>query len=409
VTPLLLLLACGDRTAPADDTSGTEPGDLRVPLRWVRASDTDDWLQARAGLYWQLANLGAVPPRGDPGLLVLVADEDRVDFTLDLGAVGFPDAALPALAEAVAFVAETDEVALMGGLDTGAFFLRTLYEPWHYYAITGACAERDAWRELHLAPDPALYAITESWLVEGDRLDHYTAAPPEVADIAHFVEEGPGDIQEGSFDPVEGESIDVLPNGALRYAVYDEAGGLLPWGLHSPAGQPGRCLWCHEDHLQRGDKANGADGYVTAEVFLAEIDTQTAAIEALRASLDTDVWADPVADHEDGEILTEMWLHAPPGRLAREWYTDEATVQAALDAEGLTTSVNDEYPEVGPVVTRADAERVFDALLPVLAAEPGHPFEGWTGPYVPVETLPSAREPAEAPLDWGDPDQLRCE
>lgn len=406
---LLLTAACVDRWPdtpgdPAPDGSGP------VPLRWVRGYEGDTWEQAQAGLWWQLANLGALPPADGAGLSVARADADEVQFTLDLDAVGFPEAALPAVHDAVGFVAGTDEVAVFGGLDLGAFFLKTLYEPWHYYAITGACGARDDWTAAHLAPDPARYAITESLLVAGDRLDQYTPAPASPAAVAHLVEEGEGAIADGSFVPVETESIDILPNGMLRYAVYDDAGEVRPWGEASPAGQPGRCMWCHEDHLQPGLATNtGVEGYVATADFLAEIDAQTDAVAVLRAGLSTALVWDPPDAHEDGELFTETWLLPSPGRLAREWAVDEGRVRDALDAVGATWTAHPEYPDFGELVSRADAERAFAALLPTLDADADWPYAGTGTAFAPVETLPSAREPAEAPLVWGDPGALRCE
>ncbi len=414
---VLLLAACVQRWEEADPTEtgttgdpGTTAPSFQVPLRWVRGHDADTWDSARAGIWWQLANLGAVPPVDEQAVSVLSVDEDEVRFTLDLEAVGFPEAALPAVADAVAFVATTEETALYGGLDLGAFFLRTLYEPWHYYAITGACGQDAAWEAAHLAEDPAAYAVTDSLLVKGDRLDHYTAPPASVAAIAHLVEEGTGSIADGTFEARETESIDVMPNGMLRYAVYDDAGDLAPWGEASPAGQPGRCLWCHEDHLQPGLASNaGAEGYVPAATFVADIAAQTDAVAALRAGLATAVYFDPPDAHEHGELLTETWLLPSPGRLAREWFLDETVVAEALTAAGVPTTTNPEYPSFGDLVTRDDANRVFAALLPGLVADPTHPFYGRPATFTPVATLPSAREPAEAPRVWGDADALGCD
>ncbi len=422
---LLLLIACVARwgeTGPGDpvdssgtiptpvDDSATLPDPLVVPLRWVRGYEGDTWAAARTGVWWQLAHLGAVPPPDEPGLTVVSESEDEVRFTLDLAAVGFPEPALGAVTEAVAFVPTTDEQGLYGGLDLGAFFLRTLYEPWHYYRVTGACGTDAAWRAAHLAPDPAVYAITDSLLVDGDRLNQYTRAPSEMADIAHVAEEGPGSIADGTFAPIESESIDLLPNGMLRYAVYDASGVLQPWATASPAGQPGRCMWCHEDHLQRGLETNpGVEGYVQAAEFVADVDAQTAVIATLRAGLPTAVYADPVVAHAQGELLTETWLLPSPGRLAREWFVDEARVADALAAAAVPTTTDPEYPEFGALVTRADADRVFAELLPTLVADPAHPLYGKPAAYTPVETLPSAREAATAPLVWGDPATLPCD
>ena len=139
----LLLLAC----AAPDADSATPPGpaaDLTVRLRWLGGSpELTDWTTARAGLWWSLSALGALPP-ADEDLALVVIDQPsagEVLFDLDLGAVGLPEAAFPAVAEAIAEIQAAPSLSRRGGVDVGRFLMRTLHEPWRYYAITGACAD----------------------------------------------------------------------------------------------------------------------------------------------------------------------------------------------------------------------------------------------------------------------------
>lgn len=396
---LIVVVGCAGAEDPA-----------RLPLRWVRSYDGDTWDRARAGLWWQLGNLGALPPVGEQGIQVAAHDDDAVRFTLDLGQVGLPPDATDALVTASAFVAETDEVRLFGGLDLGAYFLGTLYEPWTYYAVTGACGDVADWREARTGGEPlAEYAITKSLLLDGDRLDAFVAHPDGVGEIAHLVAEGEGSIQRGTFVPGETESIDVMPNGMLRYAVYDEGGDLAPWARTADVGQPGRCMWCHEDHLQPGYASNpGAARYVPTKAFLRELEAQQADVAALRAQLQTALVYDPPDAHELGELLTETWLNPSPGRLAREWGVTEEQVRAALAAVGAEGHPNSEHPQLGSdLVTRAEAHGAFQVLLADAADDPGSPLRGARS-FSPVQVLPSARDAAAAPLTWGDPASLRC-
>lgn len=111
-----------------------------------------------------------------------------------------------------------------------------------------------------------------------------------------------------------------------------------------------------------------------------------------RAGLDTSLDLETYAVHEWGERLVEGWLGPPVVRLAREWALEEAEVEAALAAAGVSPGENAEYPGFGPVVTRAEAEAVFAGLLPGLAGREGHPAEGWDGGWDPVAVPGSARE-----------------
>lgn len=352
---------------------------LVVPLRWIPGADGLGWDEARAGLWWALSNLGAAPPADEAGLVVEAEGDDGVTFTLDLGAVGFPAARLPAVEAAVVPVRARAMEA--GAVDLGPFLLGTLYDPGRYYAITGACPTLEAWRAARQAPDPGRYAVTLSLLVAGDRLVTFNPAPVvddadpvgALAELGWLAEEGEGSLADGSFAASEYETVDLMANGQQRYAVYDATGALRAAGAESPAGQPGKCMWCHELHVQTGTPDNpSAEGYTSYAEFAAEVAAAEALLASAREATPNAVdWA--YTTHEWAEHLTRGYLEPSAGRVAREWGVSVAEVEA----EGLPTHDNAEFPEWGPLYDRVDVD------LARAAREPG---------WAPLATPPSDRE-----------------
>lgn len=388
---LLALAACvGPAAGPggppdsaadtADTTTDTaDPGDgLRVDLRWIPDVGDADWDTARAGLWWALSNLGAAP--ADEGALrVQEQGADGVVFTLDLGAVGFPEARLPDVAAAVAPVRAWSSEPV----DLGRFLMATLYEPGRYYAITGACATLEEWRAARLAPEALDYAVTLSLLVPGERLIRLNPAGPapggdtdapadtddtaaddtgaaslaeagaRVAGLGFLASEGEGSLADGSFVAHEYETVDVMPNGQQRYAVYDASGALLAGAETTVAGQPGKCMWCHEHRIQRGAAENpGVPGYLDYAAFAAEVDVAEAWMERVRAAAPVVDFAAAPAVHEHAERLTLVYLEPSAARVALEWGVPVEEVLAL----GLATHTNPEFPELGDRLARADVD-----------------------------------------------------
>lgn len=356
-------------------------GELDVRLRWVGGMSLQSWEEAKAGLWWSMSSMGALPPPDGSAITVHASAPEAVTFTLDLGAVGFPPGALATAAEIAAELQADPSVAEHGGVDVGRFLMRSLHEPWRYYALTGACAALSDWVALRQSDSVETYAVTDSLLVEGGRLIEVNQPVRQVDEIGFRAAEVSGDMA-GDYTIHELEVVDLMANGRQRYAVYGVDGALQPGAdpAISPAGQPGRCLWCHEGRLMLGQENPTVEGYWSFSAFAEAITEQSVLLDAHRASLSTAVvFTDPDV-HTWGELLVEEFLAPSPARVSIEW----GISAGAIAGMGLEANINEEYPSWGPVYRRA----AVDGLLA--------DREGWR----PIETLESGRElsPAGLPL-----------
>ena len=404
---LWLLLGCaagddlsgdGTDTDPYTDDTQVEDSPWMVQrLRWVRGYDDEDWERAQQGLWWSLGVLGAVPPQATRAIHVASESEDEVVFDLDLLQCGLPAKALEAIRVSTEETIASDEKAIWGSVDLGRWIMRVIYEPWVYYAATGTCRNLDGWMAERLDPTPLRYGVTVSNLVKDKhRLIELNSLPSSVERLAFKALEGSGSIEDGTFEPLEYEILDVLPNGLHHYAVYDLDGNLLPGGTPeiSPAGQPGRCMWCHEGQwLQRGSDENvSPEPYLSYDEFMVAAEHVDTITDARRKQMNTILRIDDGDVHTWGEWLAEMFLHASPERLAREWHTTPAEVERILEKLDIVTVPSGEYPDLGDVAERSALDANAQAILDDLVSIDGHPFEGKSLTYEPIATQPMSRE-----------------
>ncbi len=137
----------------------------------------------------------------------------------------------------------------------------------------------------------------------------------------------------------------------------------------------------------------GLKGSVSWTEFMDQIDAQQALIDEARDGQDLAVAYDEHAVHTWAELLVETFLAPPFERMALEWGTDVDGVAWAVQEYGLTTTENPEYPDLGPVLVRAEIDAASDAVLTQLGKRPEHHLHGVSfDGYLPIETLPSARE-----------------
>ena len=118
-----------------------------------------------------------------------------------------------------------------------------------------------------------------------------------------------------------------------------------------------------------GDVNPEVDGYLPYSEWLAYLTGAQAVMDEARLALSTSVDFDDYATHTWSERLVGGFLRPTPARIASErgWSIDE--VEAWIAAEGLVLEEDPEYPDLGPVLARAEVDDLLGAPTPVLASE----------------------------------------
>jgi hypothetical protein len=284
-----------------------DTSDLTVTVRWTRAYPAETKEEVMTGLAWSLSFLGASLPQGSLNRAVYWTADDR--FILDIREAGFPEASWPAWAQLIEAFQQSEEYTARGAIDLGRLVTLTLNSTNHYYAITGVPKTLSDFRARYNF-DPKKAAVLKSTIAFGHRMIEIANAG-RFQEIAFIAREGDGLIEEHTFSEKEFEAMDLMPNGQLRFALYDINGNLKTSA--SPeltlAGKPAKCLWCHEIHLIAPFQDYPvADGYYNKDEFSALVASRVQLIDFKKTS-----------DHTQAELLYISFMEPSAERLAAEW------------------------------------------------------------------------------------------
>jgi hypothetical protein len=343
-----------------------------IRLRWVKAYPGEQWKDVETGLLWSLSFLGAELPPGDS----LIVREDSAVFMLDLDRAGFSAAAIEALVPVLDSLKNSQEYETKGAIDLGRFVMVTEGSSWNYYAITGVPATYREFLRLHPQTRPVEFHLRVSSVADHQRLIRYTPAK-DYSSIAFIAEEGEGSPDSGSFRLNAYEVFDLMPNGQLRFAVYDAEGKLLAGSPQAigKAGKPGKCLWCHELNVQKlfVDSPEPEKGISIGD-FIREVDHTQQLIEDYRKTLSTRIHFQNRQDHTYSELLYISFMEPSAFRLANDWGMNEAEVIRKFNRP---THVYAEFPFLGYLWYRsfADSLAPYRGLAVPFSMRDPSPFE----------------------------------
>ena len=342
-----LLVSCARDAGPP-----TDPRDV-IELRWVKAYPRESKSDVETGLLWSLSLLGARLPRD---AAVVVWHGDRM--TLDLAHAQVLEGTGPAWRQLVAAMKGSGEYRVHGALDVGRFLAVALGSSNHYYALTGANPHyADARARYHFESKPA--AIARSAVALGNRRIEISAAH-DAAQIAFVAYEGHGSLADGTFVPRELELLDTMPNGQLRFALYDLDGHLKNGASKdlTTAGKPAKCMWCHESGLQHTFiEFPGVAGFNDRREFDALVAQRRDLLLAYRDGLDTQIEYRHRQDHTYGELLYLTFEEPSRERLAAEWGV--SIDRAAELLRGKPTHAHAEFAYLGrELYQRADVDNL---------------------------------------------------
>jgi hypothetical protein len=344
------------------NSSKIKPADYVIRLNWHQSLPDQKPEHVYRGMIWCFSWLGAELPKGCMKEAVVSSDSMHLEVHLDK--LGFNKSALEALVVICDSIRASDEYKRNGELELGKFIALTLGTSEHYYRITGVPRTMDEFRKLHHVDQSAwLFGVTNSSISDGDRLVRFSR-DTSILHVGFIAEESTDSINSSEFHPELFECFDIMPNGQLRFAIYDEAGNLISGAPRTltAGGKPAKCLWCHETSIQTLFIENTpVAGMLTNEKFLAMRDSMQMRLVRYRNSLNTEMNYANHAEHTLGELLYIFYMEPTLMYVSNSWELTEQQTLKRLN--GVHAAPFREFTWIGNVYHRAAIDSIAGTTL----------------------------------------------
>jgi hypothetical protein len=366
---LMLIDAC-----TKEEQENFSNNEQKIVLRWSKAYADEDQKKIETGLMWGFSFLGATLPVREGAFSW--KDSKYVEVNIDK--LGFSDEARDALVKISTVIKQNEEYRLKNGMDIGRFIMLIFNAPDHYYAITGAKKHLDLFTANYMFQTERA-AIIESCVSKTHRLISFPQSE-EIGKTAYMAAEGDGSLLDGTFIAKKYEVLDIMPNGQLRFAVYNEDGNLIAGvadTMVTNAGKAAKCLWCHEVNIQPPFYAvTSVADYMKPEEFKDSVLYKMNILRKFRNALTQGIDYGHSSEHYLLELLYISFTEPSAERLAEEWGLSVSEVKSRLS--NLQTHIYPEFPYLGNLYNRSEVEefspykgiRVSDSPREVSVYEP---------------------------------------
>lgn len=273
-------------------------------------------VQCRQGLLWALSYLGADFPADQIDRVVTADLSDQIILHPEhLGLKGSAQQSFLRLCDSVI---ASKQYLTNKAIPIGAFIAIFIGNVDHYYAITQVPQTLDEFKKLHQT-QPKTFDIHQSRIDGGRRriqLSRHAGETYFWAMTSH------PQIKTHST-----EAIDLLPNGQLRFMIYDANGRLAraPNEPKNQAGKPGKCMWCHEGRIQKEHQVIKVN-----EQLSKFVDTLNLQLENYRSTLSAQHLYEPHKAHTYMEILYISYLEPTLQQLSMEWQMSVSELKILL-------------------------------------------------------------------------------
>jgi hypothetical protein len=358
LVPFVLLLLSASLAVKEDNE------ELKIDLFYTKNYPGDKWENHRTGLLWTLSYLGAILPKDSFDRAISWIDSST--FSIRFSGLGFNKQAQGSLRKMFSEIQRSKEYKKSNSLDLGAFVSLTIGWSYNYYEITGVPKTLQQFYSLHHFNRYAVFPVINSGVAKHHRLLKYKTNSEFPGDWAFIAEEK---AALDSKAPSAFEAFDIMPNGQLRFAVYDSAGALVSGSPSSlgAAGKPAKCMWCHEINiLPLFTKNDPVDGFISSSKFNNNISELMEKLGAYRKTLNSDIDFYKTQDHTQMELMYISYMQPSGARLAQEWKLSPTETSKLV--EKLTKTTYHEFPFLGQLVSRHDIKRK-DLDLPLSIRE----------------------------------------
>ncbi|NRB84439.1 MAG: hypothetical protein HRU49_11790 [Winogradskyella sp.] len=333
-------------------TSCSKKEAYTINLKWNKAYPKDSFERSITGLKWALSYLGSTVAN-DSTILKFNAKDSII--IIDIKALGFSDEAESKLARLQYQFQQTESYKQNSSYDLGRYIAMTFGNPKHYYSITDVSKFYNYYNDNYKFSDTKGY-VNNSSVSMVHRIILFSEKKVHKQAFVSI------EIDSITRDTLEYETAEIMPNGLLKFGIYD-TNGLLK-DAASPkftrAGTPAKCIWCHEVGIQPLFKPQqNYNGYL--DYFKLD-DTLTYFNQKVRKFQDSQ-WVDKTLTnkklHTELELVYIAFMEPSARRISREWQMPIEEVKQKL--AHLETHVHEEFPFLGKLYHRKDV----DALSPL--------------------------------------------
>ena len=325
-----------------------------INLKWYKAYSEDTFKRNITGLKWALSYLGATESDeifSNKG----ISYKDSI-ITLNPYQLGLSESAKTNLLKLHAIFKNSEAYKKNNSFDLGRYIAMTYGNSYHYYAIAGTPKNLEQFKQLYTFDSIRGY-IDNSSVSKVDRIISFSNLKEK--NNQAFIS---AEIDSISKDTLEYETLDIMPNGQIRFGIYDINGELKDAANNAitKAGKPAKCIWCHEVVVQPIFRTQqNHNGFLT---YIKFNDTLKYFNHKLQDYQDSK-WKDKNLRnkklHTELELLYISFMEPTAERIAREWNMPLEKVKLKLSH--LNTHVYEEFPFLGNLYYRQD----IDALAPI--------------------------------------------
>ncbi|MBN8703314.1 MAG: hypothetical protein J0M08_09625 [Bacteroidetes bacterium] len=316
-----------------------------ITIKWYKSYPLQTFDNVKTGMLWSFSYLGANLPKGFWS--DALEQIDSTTYILHINALGFNSQAESALALICDSIKNTNEYKQSNFIDISRLLVLTLHTPYHYYKITGVYPTLKDFNKRYHVDKGLTFGVNQSCVAIGKRIIQFSTGE-NIRDVAFYAIEGFDTTTISLTTGNTYEAMDILENGQLRFAIYDNFGNLT---THSPkeygeAGKPSKCLWCHESIIQPLYTTNTAiNGMLSNEDFLAYQQRFQKKLDDYRRTLNSELDYTKTRDHTYNELLYITFMEPNKDRLQQELKGKNEKVWETISK--FETHEFEEFPFIG--------------------------------------------------------------
>ncbi len=322
----------------------------QINLKWNKSYPDDTIEKNVIGLQWCLSFLGSTITN-DSIPSGLTYNDSLI--SLDINKLGFRKESASFLAKLNYKLKDSDEYKKTKSVDLGRFMALTIGSSYHYYKIVDIPEKLDDYYSLYKFDNLRGY-INNSSVSYLHRIISYSNNSNKFKQ--GFIS---AEIDSISKTVLEYETMEVMPNGLLKFGVYDVNGQLKSSGNpnHTRAGKPAKCIWCHEVNIQplfRDQKDfHGFSPYLALNDSLEKFN------QSLQRKQDS-LWSNKAIKDKKKHTLMEIayisFMEPSIERLSLEWSIPKEKVTDKL--KGFVTHRHHEFDYLGNLYKREDVDKI---------------------------------------------------